>query len=655
MSKIVGDVAIEVGADVSALVREMKRGTGALGALDDASNRVGRGLEKMGDRMTALGKRLSVLSAGIAAVTGAAFALTKSYTESAAAVRKFSQISNASTTEFQRMAYASKSVGIEQEKLADIFKDVNDRVGDFMTTGGGPMADFFENIAPKVGVTADQFARLSGPEALQLYVSSLEKAGASQQEMTFYMEAMASDATALIPLLANGGKEMARLGDAAEDAGAVMGGGALSASARFTEKMNELGMKFAGVRNELAEALLPLILDRLIPALENTVIPAIQSVVTSIGEWINWFGQLDPAIQTVVGTIVGAFAVGGPVLLAIGEVSSAIGIMIAKTGPIGLFIAAAAGLSAAWVAWGDEFKAAVGGAVEWVTAKFEAFLSMLDRIVEKAVAVKDAVAAALTAGPYQEGQAASREATPGWMNESFGDGQITGGGAGGAMGGQMMGAAIVNGAVLGVVQQMEAQRAALGEAFGQITGIAKEALGIQSPSTVFAEIGRFLGMGMAQGINDSTTLVGDAVKGMTGTAVGAANEGVSGILGAMGNLFQGSKKISAGIALANSWMAFTEVLKDPSFIGRPFARFSAAASALAAGLNAVKNIKAAQPGGGGGGGGGSSGSASGGGGGGGIANITLVGESFSRDGVESLFAQLNEGLRQGRTINLVRG
>lgn len=81
-----------------------------------------------------------------------------------------------------------------------------------------------------------------------------------------------------------------------------------------------------------------------------------------------------------------------------------------------------------------------------------------------------------------------------------------------------------------------------------------------------------------------------------------ANRGVSDTLNALGNLFQGSKKIGAAIALANSWMAFTEVLKDPSYVGRPFARFAAAASALASGLNAVRSIKSVTPGGGGGGG-----------------------------------------------------
>jgi hypothetical protein len=142
-------------------------------------------------------------------------------------------------------------VGIEQEKLADILKDVNDRVGDFLQTGGGPMADFFENIAPRVGVTADQFARLSGPEALQLYVSSLEKAGVSQQEMTFYLEAMASDTTRLIPLLQNGGAEMTRLGAQAQALGAILDADAIAAMRRSELALVSIGQVFTGVRNRL--------------------------------------------------------------------------------------------------------------------------------------------------------------------------------------------------------------------------------------------------------------------------------------------------------------------------------------------------------------------------------------------------------------------
>lgn len=63
---------------------------------------------------------------------------------------------------------------------------------------------------------------------------------------------------------------------------------------------------------------------------------------------------------------------------------------------------------------------------------------------------------------------------------------------------------------------------------------------------------------------------------------------------------------AAAQGVINSYTAFTEVLRDPSFIGRPWARFGAAAAALSSGLSAVASIKSgggsASAGGGGGGG-----------------------------------------------------
>lgn len=50
---------------------------------------------------------------------------------------------------------------------------------------------------------------------LHLYIGTLERAGLSQQKMTFYLEAMVSGATRLQPLLRGDGTEMVRLGDQA--------------------------------------------------------------------------------------------------------------------------------------------------------------------------------------------------------------------------------------------------------------------------------------------------------------------------------------------------------------------------------------------------------------------------------------------------------
>lgn len=158
-------------------------------------------------------------------------------------MQNLADVAGAGFVEFQRLAEGAKTVGIESDKLADIYKDVNDKVGDFLQAGSGPMVDFFENIAPKIGVTAEQFKHLSGPEALQLYYDSLEQANLSQQEMTFYMEAIASDTTNLIPLLANGGEAFKSLGDAAEEAGRIMELSTAKSLANATKIITEFKQK----------------------------------------------------------------------------------------------------------------------------------------------------------------------------------------------------------------------------------------------------------------------------------------------------------------------------------------------------------------------------------------------------------------------------
>ena len=249
-------VSVRLSATGGQQVRAELEGVGVAGSR--GMGRLSHELDQANARMAAFARRTRIAATAAAtALAAAVVAMTHSTVAAANEISQLSQVANANPEVFQRWSAASATVGIEQEKLADILKDVNDRVGDFLQTGGGPMADFFENIAPRVGVTADQFARLSGPEALQLYVDSLERASVSQQEMTFYLEAMASDATRLIPLLQNGGAEMTRLGAQAEALGAVLDADAIAAMRRSELALVSIGQVFTGVRNRIAVALAP--------------------------------------------------------------------------------------------------------------------------------------------------------------------------------------------------------------------------------------------------------------------------------------------------------------------------------------------------------------------------------------------------------------
>jgi len=58
-----------------------------------------------------------------------------------------------------------------------------------------------------------------------------------------------------------------------------------------------------------------------------------------------------------------------------------------------------------------------------------------------------------------------------------------------------------------------------------------------------------------------------------------------------GKAVKAAQILGAAQGMINSYIAFTEVLKDPAFIGRPWARIASAAGVLAAGLNMVNAIR----------------------------------------------------------------
>jgi len=236
----------------------VKQATSGLDKLEKKGGEAEKATVKLRNSVDVMGKAFAAAAVvGVGSLT----LLTKETLTYAKEVENLSRLSNLTTDEFQRYAAGAKLLGIEQEKLSDIFKDTNDKIGDFLQTGGGPLIDFFENIAPKVGVTADQFRDLSGPKALELYVTSLQKANVSQNEMTFFLEAIASDATALAPLLRDNGEGFKFLGDQAARTGAIMGEEALEAAKNLNASLFITGQTALGFKNTLVGELLPTLAD----------------------------------------------------------------------------------------------------------------------------------------------------------------------------------------------------------------------------------------------------------------------------------------------------------------------------------------------------------------------------------------------------------
>ncbi|ENM2831979.1 hypothetical protein AB6Q85_002326 [Vibrio cholerae] len=131
--------------------------------------------------------------------------------ESEKALKKVSLQMRESTEETQNIGAAVGSVGVSLEKMGDMSKDVYDKLGDYISTGGGAFQDFVDVVGKGSAVTADSLQKMSSIEILSAMVSEMERVGASASQMTFVMESMASDSSDLLPLLENGARGFKKL------------------------------------------------------------------------------------------------------------------------------------------------------------------------------------------------------------------------------------------------------------------------------------------------------------------------------------------------------------------------------------------------------------------------------------------------------------
>lgn len=211
---------------------------------------------------TAMVKVGAAAFAGMAAASTVAIgAMIKEQIELGTEMTRLSRISNTSVEDMQKLTYAAKAMGVEQDTLGDIYKDTQDKIGDFLSSGGGAMADYFENVAPLIGQTAEEFRTLSGPEALQKYYDGLQQANLSQSEMIFYLEGIASDASALIPLLHDNGAGFDVWATAAENAGAVMSAKTITATQELQASTDLMMLSYDGAKKQFTQALIPVLSD----------------------------------------------------------------------------------------------------------------------------------------------------------------------------------------------------------------------------------------------------------------------------------------------------------------------------------------------------------------------------------------------------------
>lgn len=168
--------------------------------------------------MTTMGVAGGAAGMGVAAVgiaVGTAIIATTKFGinlhESQKRLNAYAEVAGTTAWTLEKIAGATSTVGVSQEKYGDIVKDVQDKLGDFVKMGSGPFADVFAILGDNIGYTAQELQTLSGPQILQAVADSMDKMNIPLQQQVFLLESLGNDASLLLPLLKDQGVEMNRL------------------------------------------------------------------------------------------------------------------------------------------------------------------------------------------------------------------------------------------------------------------------------------------------------------------------------------------------------------------------------------------------------------------------------------------------------------
>ena len=198
-------------ADTAKLDKGLDKSGKKLKDLDKETQKADKSFSKLTKTASAVGSALNAtVVAGLALATALTTMVVKT-AESEQQLAILSRQAKLSTTDFEALAFATKQYGIDAEQIADISKDLADKLGEFGKVGTGAFQDYADVIGltkEEAQAAAVEFENMSSDQVIGEMVKQLEAAGASANEMTFVLESMGNDLSRLTPLFTDNGKQL---------------------------------------------------------------------------------------------------------------------------------------------------------------------------------------------------------------------------------------------------------------------------------------------------------------------------------------------------------------------------------------------------------------------------------------------------------------
>lgn len=232
----------------------------------------------------------AAIAAGLA-VGASGFQLLKSTSRQIAETDRWAKSLQLSTQELLAWQFAAEKAGVSGDQMADIFKDIGDKIGDAVLNKSGEAVDALNAL----GLSAEKLSKVSPDKQLLAIGESLEKISTNAEKTTI-LESLGNDLSKLLPLFDNNNQKLKQFIDLAKDYGVAPDPPSIDDLVKVNQLFEDMEAQVAGLKIEIAAGLAKVDLTPLQGSLDKLhdvltdplVLQGISDLVSEVAQLAGW-------------------------------------------------------------------------------------------------------------------------------------------------------------------------------------------------------------------------------------------------------------------------------------------------------------------------------------------------------------------------------
>ncbi|EDV0318868.1 phage tail tape measure protein [Salmonella enterica subsp. enterica] len=252
-------------------------------------------------------------SAAVLSVGVAGYNLLKNTSKQITESDRLAKSLNMSTQSLLSWQYAAQKAGVSGDQMADIFKDIGDKIGDAVLNKSGEAVDALDAL----GLSAKKLAGES-PDKQLIAISNALGNIKTNAEKTTILESLGNDLSKLIPLLDQGGDKLQKYLKAAKDFGVAPDDADIENLVKVNSIFEDMETQINGVKIELATGLAKVDLSNLQKSISDMgdvfkdpeVIKGITDLVGGVVDLATWLVKVGAEAGKLIDLYKGGTPVG---------------------------------------------------------------------------------------------------------------------------------------------------------------------------------------------------------------------------------------------------------------------------------------------------------------------------------------------------------